>query len=240
MDRREPEVAMRRLGDGANRPTVFPNLARQHVRPLTSGPTRVKGSRGVSLATADRAENPEAIGWSAASGDALMRASAGLNVHASHGPSDTALRPQSRCVRGTTSTAFLASESGRLCERRRRPTTLDPVTSHAPRSHIVSTTRPTTSERQRAGICGASGGPNGVVDAVLEFLSAAVIARAKLSGCGVKHGLHNSGQRAERAAMGFSEEMQELVVPSQREMTPASVAAPITSVRTPSSSTKHA
>jgi len=155
---------------GANKQTVFPNPARQHVRPLTSGPTRVKGSRGVSLVSCARAENAEAIGWSTASGDALMRASEGSNVHASHRSSDATLRPQSRCVRAGTGpthdapSTLLAPESGGLRERRRRPTTLDPVTSHVPRSHTVSATQATTSERQRAGICGISGGPNGASD----------------------------------------------------------------------------
>ena len=117
---------------------MFQNPARQHVRPLTSGPTRVKGSRRVSLvASAGRAENAEAIGWSAASGDALMRASAGSNVHASHRSSDATLRPQSRCVcagRDTTHylpSALLAPESGGLRERGRPPSILTRPMSHA-------------------------------------------------------------------------------------------------------------
>jgi hypothetical protein len=151
---------------------VFPNPARKYVRPLTSGRTRVNGSRAVSRVTAGRAANAgTAAGSSAARGDALTRASAGSNVHASQRSSDAALSPQSRCVcadkdAASTISTLLVPASGGFRERRRRPTTLDPTTSHAPRSHVVSAIWEITRDRQRAGILGGSDGPTGASDAL--------------------------------------------------------------------------
>ncbi len=150
---------------------MFPNPASKYVRPLTSGRTRVNGNRGVSRVVAGLAANAgSAAVSSAARGDVLTRASAGSNVHASQRSSEAALSPQSRCARAdkdaaSTVPVLLVSESGGFRERRRRPTTLDPTTSHAPRSHVVSAIWEITSERQRAGIWGGSNGPGGASDA---------------------------------------------------------------------------
>ena len=150
---------------------MFPNPARKHVFPLTSGRTRVNGSRGVSRVTAGRAANTdEAAGSSDERGDALTRASMGSKVQASHRSRDAALRPQSRraCSRNDPASPVavaFACESGGFRERRRRPITLDPATSQAPRSHVVSAIREITRDRQRAGIRGGLEGPNGASDA---------------------------------------------------------------------------
>jgi len=106
---------------------------------------------------------------SAARDDALTRASARSNVHASQRSSEAALRPQSRCAyvdkdAASTIPALLVSESGGFRERRRSPTTLEPATSHAPRSHVVSAIWEITRERQRVGIWGGSDGPSGASD----------------------------------------------------------------------------
>jgi hypothetical protein len=150
---------------------VFPNPARIYVRPLTSGRTRVNGNRDASRVTAGLAANAgSAAVSSAARGDALTRVSVGSNVHASQRSSDAALSPQSRCAcadndAASTIPVLFVSESGGFRERRRRPTTLDPATSHAPRSHVVSAIWEITRERQRAGIWGGSDGPSGASDA---------------------------------------------------------------------------
>jgi hypothetical protein len=125
----------------------------------------VNGSRGVSRGViAVHAKHDEVAGPSAASGDAVTRASMGSNVHASHRSSDAALSPQSRCacplalafsraeqdgnaVAATEDFAFPAV-SGGFRERRRRPTTLGPATSHAPRSHVVVAILEIARERQ--------------------------------------------------------------------------------------------
>jgi hypothetical protein len=156
---------------GISRPTVFPNPARKHVFPLTRGRTRVNGSRGVSRVTAGRAADAEAATTSrAARGDALTHASTGSKVHTSHRSRDAALSPQSRRVCSGKEPAFpvpvvFSCESGGFRERRRRPSTLDPATTHAPRSQAVLAIREITRDRQRAGICGGSKGPNGASDA---------------------------------------------------------------------------
>ena len=167
---------------GISRPTVFPNPARNHVFTLTSGRTRVDGSRGVSRVTAGRATNAgAATGSSDERGDARTRASMGSNVHASHRSRDAALSPQSRraCSRNDPASpvpvAFVC-KSGGFRDRRRRPSTLDPATSHAPRSHVVSEIREITGDRQRAGIRGGLEGPKGASDAFSGTTEVAAVA----------------------------------------------------------------
>ena len=166
---------------GISRPTVFPNPARKHVFPLTSGRTRVNGSRGVSRVTAGRAANASAATDSSDDrGDAVTRASMGSKVQASHRSSDAALSPQSRSRRtysrnDPVPVAF-ACESGGFRERRRRPSTLEPATSHAPRSHVVSAIREITRDRQRAGIRGGLEGPNGESEAFSGTTEVSVVA----------------------------------------------------------------
>lgn len=131
----------------------------------------MNGNRDVSRVTAGLAENAgTAVVSSAARGDALTRASAGSNVHTSQRSSDAVLSPQSRCVcadndAASTIPVLFVSESGGFRERRRRPTTFDPATSHVPRSHVVSAIWEITRERQREGIRGGSDGPRGASDA---------------------------------------------------------------------------
>ena len=104
-----------------------------------------------------------ATGSSNERGDALTRASMGSKVQASHRSRDAALSPQSRraCSRNDPTSPVpvaFACESGGFRERRRRPSTLDPATSHTPRSHVVSAIREITRDRQRVGIRGGIAG----------------------------------------------------------------------------------
>lgn len=171
---------------GISRHTVFPNPARKLVFPLTRGRTRVNGSRGISRVTAGRTANAGAVaGSSAARGDTLTRPSTGSKVHASHRSRDAALSPQSCRVCSEKKHAAspgpiaFGCESGGFRERRRRPSTLDPATSHEPRSHVVSAIREITRDRHRADICGGSKGPNGVSDAAFSGTTSVSAAAAR-------------------------------------------------------------
>jgi hypothetical protein len=150
---------------------MFPNLARKYVRPLTSGQTCVNGSCDVSRVTTGLVAiaGSTAIS-SAARGDALTLTSAGSNIHTSQCSSDATLSPQLRCASAdndaaSTITVLFVPESGGFRERCHRPTALDPATSHAPRSHVVSAIWEITREHQRVGIRGGSDGPSGASDA---------------------------------------------------------------------------
>jgi hypothetical protein len=113
-------------------------------------------------------------GWGRpARGDALTRTSAGSDIHASQCSRDAALSPQSHCMCAgndvaSTIPVLFVSRVGGFCDRRRRPTTLDPATSQAPHSH-VSAIWEITRERQRAGIWGGSDGPSGVSDSDIPW-----------------------------------------------------------------------